>query len=252
MTRPRGAVRPYLIAALLSLGAPLWLVGSASAEPRAVIELFTSQGCSSCPAADKLIGDLARDPTLVVVSTAIDYWDYLGWKDTLALPRHTMRQRGYATMRGDREVYTPQAVINGLAHAVGSDRDAIENAIARTSGRDGALSIPVSLSVEADRVTVDIAPAKESEAVAEVWLVGVASAVPVDIKRGENRGRTVTYHNVARKWVKVGTWTGGKQSWAVPKSELKADDFDKLLVLVQAGGVETPGAMLGAAAKPLR
>src|SRR6195256_1547436 len=81
---------------------------SAQAEPRAVIELFTSQGCSSCPAADKLIGELAGDPSLVAVSVPIDYWDYLGWKDTLASPAHSALQRAYARSRGDRQVYTPQ------------------------------------------------------------------------------------------------------------------------------------------------
>ena len=88
--------------------------GDARAEPRAVIELFTSQGCSSCPAADKLAGELARDPSLVVMSLPIDYWDYLGWKDTLAIPGHTKRQKAYSKARGDREVYTPQVVINGV------------------------------------------------------------------------------------------------------------------------------------------
>src|SRR6202020_153696 len=83
------------------------------AEPRALLELFTSQGCPSCPAADKLLGDLATDPTLIALSDPIDYWDYLGWKDTLASPAHSARQRAYARMRGDREVYTPQIVING-------------------------------------------------------------------------------------------------------------------------------------------
>src|SRR5215207_7972577 len=102
------------------------------AEPRAVIELFTSQGCSSCPAADKLAGELARDPSLVVMSLPIDYWDYLGWKDTLALPGHSKRQKAYSKSRGDREVYTPQIVVNGTMHVLGSDKHAIDNAIAQT------------------------------------------------------------------------------------------------------------------------
>src|SRR6266545_3237225 len=119
----------------------------ASAEPRAVIELFTSQGCSSCPPADKLAGELARDPSLVVMSLAIDYWDYLGWKDTLALPGHGNRQRAYSKSRGDREVYTPQVVVNGIAHVLGSDKGAIDHAIAQTRKQEGTLSMPVSLSV---------------------------------------------------------------------------------------------------------
>src|SRR5256885_10189363 len=126
----------------------------ASAEPRAVIELFTSQGCSSCPPADKLAGELARDPSLVVMSLPIDYWDYLGWKDTVALPGHTNRQRAYSKSRGDREVYTPQVVVNGIKHVLGSDKQAIENAVAQTRKQAGTLSVPVALSVADDQISV--------------------------------------------------------------------------------------------------
>jgi hypothetical protein len=115
-------------------------------EPRAVIELFTSQGCSSCPPADKLLGELARDPTLVAMTLPVDYWDYLGWKDTLALHGHTNRQRAYSQVRGDREVFTPQVIVNGVLHVLGSDKAAIERAIAQS--REGAvkpLALPVTM-----------------------------------------------------------------------------------------------------------
>src|SRR5262245_64759959 len=95
--------------------------GQANAEPRAVVELFTSQGCSSCPPADALLGKLAHDPDVIALSLPIDYWDYIGWKDTLALPGHTNRQKAYSRARGDRNVYTPQAIVNGAAQALGSD-----------------------------------------------------------------------------------------------------------------------------------
>src|SRR3954467_13863223 len=131
----------YVVVVVCSSVAPS---SSAQAEPRAVIELFTSQGCSSCPAADKLAGELARDPSLVVMSLPVDYWDYLGWKDTLALPGHTNRQRAYSRSRGDREVYTPQVVVNGTIHTLGSDKDAIETAIANSRKHQGTLSLPVS------------------------------------------------------------------------------------------------------------
>ena len=104
------------------------VIRPAQADPRAVVELFTSQGCSSCPPADKLIGELAKDPSVIALSLPIDYWDYLGWKDTLADKRFTARQKAYSHMRGDREVYTPQVVVNGSTQ-VGSDRDSIERAI---------------------------------------------------------------------------------------------------------------------------
>ena len=101
-------------------------------EPRAVIELFTSQGCSSCPPADKLLGELAHDPSLIALSLPVDYWDYLGWKDTLALHGHADPPARLRAARGDREVYTPQVVVNGVVHALGSDKAAIEKAIAQT------------------------------------------------------------------------------------------------------------------------
>src|SRR5713101_9341211 len=118
------------------------LCASARAQPpRSVVELFTSQGCSSCPSADKLLGELAADPSLVTISVPIDYWDYLGWKDTLADPRNTARQKAYAHVRGDGQVYTPQVVVNGALHALGSDRTVIERAIAQ-SRKGGAMSLP--------------------------------------------------------------------------------------------------------------
>jgi len=117
--------------ALICTASGLPLAASAT-EPRAVIELFTSQGCSSCPAADKILAELSRDSTLVALSLPVDYWDYLGWKDTLALHGHSNRERAYADARGDREVYTPQVVVNGLVPVLGSDKAAIERAIAQT------------------------------------------------------------------------------------------------------------------------
>ena len=93
-------------------------VQCAQGEPRAVIELFTSQGCSSCPPADRYVAELAKDPSLVILSWPVDYWDYIGWKDTFASPAFTARQKAYAAARRDDQVYTPQAVIDGVAHAV--------------------------------------------------------------------------------------------------------------------------------------
>src|SRR5438270_13293400 len=99
-------------------------VHSARAEPvRGVVELFTSQGCSSCPPADRYLAELAKDPSLVVLSWPVDYWDYIGWKDTFGSPGFTARQKAYAAVRRDDQVYTPQAVIDGVTHAVGNDRD---------------------------------------------------------------------------------------------------------------------------------
>src|SRR4051812_8623858 len=169
---------------------------TASAEPRGVIELFTSQGCSSCPAADKLAAELASDPSPVVLSLAIDYWDYLGWKDTIALPGHTNQQRAYSKTRGDREVYTPQVVVNGTKAVLRSDKHAIDSAITQTRTQPGMLSLAVTLSVAGDNISVTVPAAKGAATKGEIWLCPIPKTVPVTIGRGENSGNTVTYHNV--------------------------------------------------------
>jgi hypothetical protein len=226
--------------------------GIARAEPRALLELFTSQGCSSCPAADKLLGDLSADPSLVTLSVPIDYWDYLGWKDTLADPAHSARQRAYARVRGDRQVYTPQIVVNGAAHALGSDHAAIERAVAQTDQRSGVMSLPVLMSVGGVDLNVKIESAENERVAGEVWLCPLAKAVAVEIGRGENHGRTVIYHNVVRRWVKLGDWAGTDATWNVPMSEIETDDIDAAAVMVQEGTHDKPGIILGAAYLPLR
>jgi len=220
--------------------------GPASAETRGVIELFTSQGCSSCPPADKLMGELIRDPSLVGFSLPVDYWDSLGWKDTLADPRNSERQRAYARQRGDRGVYTPQMVINGSTHVVGSDKAAVQRALASAS--DG-LSVPVELAVNDGKLSVNLPAGKGA---GEVWVYALAKQVPVAVGRGENRGRTVTYHNVARRWQKLGDWSGQAASWTVAVDQFAAGGADTAAVLVQSGNGDNPGAMLGAAVASLR
>jgi hypothetical protein len=225
----------------------------AHAEPRAVIELFTSQGCSSCPPADKLAGELARDPSLVVMSLPIDYWDYLGWKDTLALPGHGNRQRAYSTARGDREVYTPQVVVNGTVHTLGSDKEAIEAAIANSRKREGTLSLPLSMSVAGDTISISIPAAKGAAAQnGEIWLCPITRDVPVTIGRGENNGHTITYHNVVRRWVKLGDWNGTARTFTVPLRDVTGSGGDAVAVVVQSGSKEAPGTMLGATVAALQ
>src|ERR1700716_1480304 len=131
----------------LGVCAVVAIVRPAHADPRAVVELFTSQGCSSCPEADKVLGELAKDPNVIALSLPIDYWDYLGWKDTLADSRFTARQKAYSQMRGDREVYTPQVVVNGAVHVIGSDRAGIEGAISGTKKADHVMSVPVTMTL---------------------------------------------------------------------------------------------------------
>jgi hypothetical protein len=220
----------------------------AEADPRAVIELFTSQGCSSCPAADKIVGELANDPSVIALSMPIDYWDYLGWKDTLADARFTARQKAYSHMRGDRDVYTPQVVVNGSTHVIGSDREGIESAMGDTKTHDGVMSVPVSMTVNGKQINVSVAASdKGSVTHGEVWICSVSKAVPIAIGRGENRGRQVTYHNVVRNLLKVGDWNGTAGSWTVPLENISRDGVDAAVVYVQNGNRDKPGPMLGAA-----
>jgi hypothetical protein len=224
--------------------------GVAAAGPRALLELFTSQGCSSCPPADRLLGEFAADSSIVALSLPIDMWDYLGWKDTLALPGHSIRQRAYARLRGDRQVYTPQMVVNGVTHVVGSDRAAIERVIAQTDRDSPAMSVPVLMTAGGGDLTVSLkAPPAEYAAAAdaEVWLCPLSSVVAVPIGRGENGGRTITYHNVVRAWRKLGAYSGAESTWSVPLSQIADGRIDAAAVIVQKGSREKPGIVLGAA-----
>jgi hypothetical protein len=188
----------------------------------------------------------------VALTLPIDYWDYLGWKDTLAHPSFTARQRAYAHIRGDRAVYTPQVVVNGAVHAQGSDRAAIERAIAHTRQQAGTLSVPVTLATAGDKVNVKIAASRDGRTGGEIWLCSLTRSVPVSIGRGENRGRTITYYNVVRRWVKLGEWNGNERTWSVPLSDIAADGVNSVAVLIQGGDTGEPGRMLGAAVAEIR
>jgi len=219
-----------------------------AAEPRAVVELFTSQGCSSCPPADKIIGELAKDPSVIALSMPIDYWDYLGWKDTLADARFSARQKAYSRVRGDRDVYTPQVVVNGSIHLIGSDRAGIEGAIDDTTKTGSVMSVPVTMSIIGKQINVSVAASRvPSAAHGEVWICSISRAVPISIGRGENSGREITYHNVVRNLLKVGDWNGSSGSWTVPLENISREGVDAAAVYVQDGSRDKPGPMLGAA-----
>jgi hypothetical protein len=232
----------------LGICAIVAVIRPAHADPRAVVELFTSQGCSSCPPADKILGELAQDPSVIALSMPIDYWDYLGWKDTLADARFSARQRAYSRVRGDREVYTPQLVVNGAVHVIGSDRESIQIAIDKTDRAGGVMSVPVTMTQSDSKLTVSVA-ALESPAPmhGEVWICSISKAVPIAIGRGENRGQEVTYYNVVRNLFKVGDWNGAPGSWSVPLDKIARDGIDGAVAYVQDGSRDKPGPMLGAA-----
>jgi hypothetical protein len=214
------------------------------AKPRAVIELFTSQGCSSCPPADRLMGEFVKDPTLIVLSLPVDYWDYLGWKDTLAHASFTYRQRAYSAMRGDRQVYTPQVVVNGLVHAVGSDRGQIEKTFAATQGQ--ALSSVITIVRRDTGLQVEC-PARAADAgPAHLWALPFISERSVQIGRGENGGRSVTYVNVVRSVTRIGECKGSAAAVEIPAG-LLLPDANGVVVLMQAGSEKKPAQILAAA-----
>ncbi len=211
-------------------------------KPRAVLELFTSQGCSSCPAADALFVRMARDPSLLVLTLPVDYWDYLGWKDTLAQPAFTQRQRAYAKTRGDGQIYTPQAIIGGAAHAVGSDLHAMDQVIA--AGQPLPLDIAVSES--GDRITLTISGSAQTGA---IWLAPVSRLRTVPIQRGENRGRDGVYANVVRGLMRVGDWRGEAMTLELPRSLARPGDADTYAVLIHSEDGKI-GRIIGAAKAP--
>jgi hypothetical protein len=240
----RAAPFGFLAATLAAAG----ISATAEASPRAVIELFTSQGCSSCPPADELLTKLARDPDVIALSLPVDYWDRLGWKDTLARHAFTERQMAYASMRGDGQVYTPQAVVNGRAHAVGSERSAIERAASATAA---GLTVPLDVESKRDGIVVSIGAAPVGAAAyATVVLLPFYASREVAIGRGENANAKVTYTNVVRDIVAIADWNGEAMQRAVPRETLKG--YDGVVVLLQEGSVAKPGAILGAARVTLR
>lgn len=211
-----------------------------------VLELFTSQGCSSCPPADALMEDLAQRRGLAVLSLPVDYWDRLGWKDTYGSPAHSARQRGYATARGDGSVYTPQVVINGIQHMNGADRGQIEDNLDRLRG---SLSVAVDLSRTNGtlRVAVGAAPAGATAAsrAATVVLFHYLARREVAIGRGENAKRRIAYTNIVRKISILGTWTGEAHTFELPAAP--ADAAEGAVVIVQSGTPDAPGPIVGAA-----
>jgi hypothetical protein len=222
---------------------------AASPAPKVVIELFTSQGCSSCPPADDFLGELARRPEIVALSLPVDYWDYLGWKDTLAQPAFTARQRAYASARNDKQVYTPQVVVNGVKPIIGSDRAKIENLIGKWVN-NGTLPVSVGVREATSTLNVEIGSAADTLSSGEVWLLPVARSREVAIGRGENKGRTIIYFNVVRAMVKLGDWSGQPVRFEVPLKKARPADAETYVVLVQAADESKPGAILGAAKAP--
>lgn len=207
-------------------------------------ELFTSQGCSSCPAADQIWADLQKRKDLVAISFNIDYWDYIGWKDTLAHRENTLRQQAYAKAMASRQVYTPQVIIDGKSDAVGNERRellaSLDARVAQTRGK----RLPVRLTQSGNIVQIHV-PAGTTADPATVWIAHTSSVRKVTITLGENSGRTMTYTNVVRDLASAGTWNGQAMTLQVPvQPRDKGEVTDGVAAWVQLG---SHGQVLGAA-----
>ncbi|WP_158816452.1 thioredoxin family protein [Methylocapsa sp. S129] len=239
-------------AIIIGVATSLATPGAANAEGvRNVLELFTSQGCSSCPPADRILGELARDPSTLALSFPVDYWDYIGWKDTLATPTYTARQKAYASASGKGQVYTPQLIVNGLADVVGSDLGAIEQAERTTVKQSGVLSVPLSVVEQGGKINISVGAANAaSPRTAGVYLLAFASSRTVVVQRGENAGSTLTYANVVRAMTKIGDWNGVPVNLEADLAQARLDGADSYAVIVQAGARAQPSAILAAARGP--
>jgi hypothetical protein len=202
---------------------------------RAVVELYTSQGCSSCPPADALLKKLSNDPSLITLSLPVDYWNYLGWKDTFASPRNSERQRNYAKARGDGAIYTPQAVVNGMMHVNGASQEAIEHAIDVTSKAAGPQQIPVRFWQASNTLNFALGgeASGHSPREATIWLGVVQNTGTVEIKQGENEGKTLTYTNIVRELTPIGIWKGVPMQVQLPRAALMQAEVQKIVVLLQ-------------------
>ncbi|WP_134500908.1 DUF1223 domain-containing protein [Microvirga pakistanensis] len=235
---------------LAAAGLAVLLQPAFAEPPRAVVELFTSQGCSNCPPADALLVEYSQKPDIVALSFPVNYWDYLGWKDTLAHAEFTNRQKNYAHARNDRQVFTPQMIVNGKKSCIGSDRAQIEKAIQATGKGRSTLPVDVAIAEQNGMVTVSLTEMAEVQhREAEVWVLPVLRLQTVPIERGENKGRTVTYANVVRGLKRIGEWRGGPARFEV-SAETARSGADGYVVLLQAQEGDKPSVILGAAKSP--
>lgn len=230
-----------LVAAAAALY-PFAIADAGNTKRPVVVELFTSQGCSSCPPADAILGQLAKRKDVIALSLPITYWDMLGWKDTLATDADTKRQKAYAQMMWRGGVYTPQMIVDGVNDVVGGRDPQVEASIAARAADQQA--VPVQLSADKLAVHVSVGAASVKDANATIWLFRVLPRASVAITGGENKGHTYTYQNVVREIRALGIWKGQTFSLDLPRQELLGASHDSLVVVVQQSGY---GRILGAA-----
>ena len=235
------------ISILPAAAAALMFVGPAGAaevrdHPKAVLELFTSQGCSSCPQADARFGELGKQGDLITLAYHVDYWDYIGWTDTFGSKDNTARQKAYAQSWGKQMIYTPQLVVNGAKGVVASREKDVTAALGAAT-----LSVPVGLTVGGDMLNINVGP-QTPGASAMVWLVTYKDHAQVAIARGENAGKTMDYTQIVTGRQMLGMWDPAAGTHLkLPLSELQSDGSDGAVILVQDEKNGLPGAILGAA-----
>ncbi|HCQ64718.1 MAG TPA: DUF1223 domain-containing protein [Rhodobacteraceae bacterium] len=209
------------------------------AKPVVLVELYTSQGCSSCPPADAMISELAKREDVLPLALHVDYWDYIGWADSFARAPHTKRQKAYARMAHSASIYTPQMVVEGIDHVVGVKPMKLADLIA--AHRGDLTPVAIEVETEGDVIRLRCAPRADMQLPAEinVDLVHFVEAATVEILHGENAGKTITYANIVTGWDRVGSWDGvGEYMFSV---ELPQDG--PLALVIQAKG---PGQVLAA------
>ena len=210
----------------------------AMADRLVVVELFTSQGCSSCPPADALLGELATRDDVLPLALHVDYWDYIGWKDQFADPAHTTRQKGYASAVGARSIYTPQMVVGGLDHVIGYKPMKLAALIDRHGDKRGP--VEAMARKKGGRIDVELKSRTAGAGSVNVVLVRYLPSETVSIRRGENAGRKLTYHNIVAEMRPIGTWNGTGSF----KKAVDASGEGRFAILVQRGA---SGPILAAA-----
>ncbi len=200
------------------------------AEP-VVVELFTAQGCSGCPAANQVVEGLSEEPGVIALTYAVDYWDYLGWPDTFAKPEFAQRQRAYQAAMRLRNVYTPQVVIDGRRQVSGAEGPAVQDAVDEEAARR---VFPPQVQFRESGDQVGVGSGRAPAGGADVWAVSYRPGTQtVAVAGGDNRGRTVRHVNVVQSLTRLGEWTGRPILLDLPEA---ADPQDKVVVMVQSRG----------------
>lgn len=213
-------------------------MAQAQSEPVVVVELYTSQGCSSCPPADEFLAELVNHDKVIPLALHVDYWDYIGWKDQFAQPQFTDRQKAYARASGSRTIYTPQMIVEGQQRVEGFRPMEVAELIQRHLATNGPVTLRIERVGHMVRIMADADPALTEDL--RVQLVRYIPSETVKIERGENAGRTVTYHNIVTSWETVAEWSGA----APLMIEARADGDQPVVVILQSEG---PAAILAAA-----